>query len=189
MPYHGSRMSGQNLAMRFEYHTPLGLLGCNSRYLQTFLGKLMDQFVLIWTEQQEKNSAQYCTVIITWFVLRNVRRIFRSEFSRECDLLIPLSISSTFSLPSGHSQQLLTSSSSSFPPVYLCFNNVFWKAVPKRKVTSPVFLFLLHLGCFISPWLYMTYLFFSHNLSNWFFQTSLPPNFKTNKLLPSYYCA
>jgi len=51
--------------MRFEYDTALGLLGYNGRYLQTFRKDLMDQFILIYTEQQEKNFAQYCTVIIT----------------------------------------------------------------------------------------------------------------------------
>jgi len=58
-------MSGQHLAMRFEYDTALGLLGYNCRYLQTFRKDLMDQFILIYTEQQERNFAQYCTVIIT----------------------------------------------------------------------------------------------------------------------------
>ena len=96
MPYHGSRMSGQHLAMRFEYDTPLGLLECNTRYLRAFRGNLLVQFVLIWTEQQEKNFARYCKVIITWTVLRDVHGLFRSEFSKECDLVFPLSISSTF---------------------------------------------------------------------------------------------
>jgi hypothetical protein len=70
-------------------------------------------------------------------VLRQVHSRCQSEFSTQCDLVLPLSISSILSFP-------LCYPVSAYiffpvlPPLYLSFNNVLYKAVPTQDVTNPV---------------------------------------------------
>jgi hypothetical protein len=47
-------------------------------------------------------GALHCVTIIPQSVLRQVNSLFQSEFSTECDLVLPLSISSVLSFPYGH---------------------------------------------------------------------------------------
>jgi hypothetical protein len=61
MPYHRSWRSGRQVAMRSEYDTAVGLLGCNGRYLQMLRRNLLPHFVRRRTEQQEENFTPSCT--------------------------------------------------------------------------------------------------------------------------------
>jgi hypothetical protein len=54
--------------------------------------------------------------------------LFHSEFSRESDLVLPLSVSNIFSFAQEHPEAATSSSSSSYlsyPPFFISFNNVF----------------------------------------------------------------
>ena len=76
-------------------------------------------------------------------VLREIHYLFQGEFPTECDLVLPLSVSS-FPLFFKVIQYLLTFSSSSshhlHHSLYISFNKVFYKAVPAQDVNSPVIL-------------------------------------------------
>ena len=81
---------------------------------------------------------------IAYFVLWPVHTLFQSEFSTECDLVLPLSVSSIFGFLQVIQQLLMSSSSSSsnfYPSFYRSFNNI-QKAVSVQDVTNPVSLLL-----------------------------------------------
>jgi hypothetical protein len=60
------------------------------------------------------------------FVLRQVHSLSQSEFYTECDLVLPLSISSVLSHPQGHQVAAYIFFFVLFY-TFLSFNNVFWR--------------------------------------------------------------
>ena len=127
-------------------------------------------------------------------VSRQVQSPFQSEFSKECDLVLPFQF--TVSSPLLETiQQLLMSSSSSFRHVYpslytyLSFNYVFQKAVPTQDVTNPVSLRSFY-GMKAIPLLFdcMQYFFISHMICpTGLLHPSNAPHFKTFKLFLIYF--
>jgi hypothetical protein len=67
-------------------------------------------------------------------VLWQVHSLFQSEFSRDCDLLLPLTIFTILSFPSSCLRRLPVSSIL----LSLSFSNIFQKATPTQDVTNPV---------------------------------------------------
>jgi len=63
--------------------------------------------------------------------------LLESQFSKKCELVLPISTSSTVSFPYDHPVDSSSSSSSS-NRFNLSFNNVFQKAVPTQDATKPV---------------------------------------------------
>ena len=82
-------------------------------------------------------------LIILKPVLWQVYRLFHSEFSLQCDVVFPLSVSTVLLFPCCIQCLLMSYSLSSYyfyPFFYLSFSNMFWKAVPMQNVTNPVIL-------------------------------------------------
>ena len=88
--------------------------------------------------------------------------------SPECNLVLPISVSSSLSFPEVHqAAAYISSSCHSFPSLYFSFNNVFLKTVPTQDVTNPVSHPSTH-SIYSIPLLldYALLLCFSHDQSN-----------------------
>jgi len=74
--------------------------------------------------------------------LRPVHSLFQSQFSTQCDLVLPLAISSILFFPLKVNSSclclLLRLPITSVFPLYLSLNSLFQKAVPTQDVTNPV---------------------------------------------------
>jgi hypothetical protein len=97
-------------------------------------------------------------IIITYSSLQQVRILFQNEFCKDCCLVLPLSISSTFSFPKVHpvaAYLFFLHFPSLLLSFYISFNNVLCKSVPTRDwpvqlaflrfIVSTMFLFFLTL--------------------------------------------
>ena len=76
-------------------------------------------------------------ITITYSLLRQFHSVFKSQFSTQCDLMFPLSVTSIIFFIKVI-QQLLMSSPSSSRHFYPSINSVFQKAVSSQSVTNPV---------------------------------------------------
>jgi hypothetical protein len=126
MPYHRSWLSDKQIAMIFEYDTTAGLLGCNGRYLQMLRRNIL---------HQSATRGKLYAILYNASTLRSLnydRSIASSKaISKETGLVLPLSVSSKVT------QWLLTSSSSSYRPLYLSFYNMFCNALPTQDLSNP----------------------------------------------------
>ena len=109
--------------------------------------------------------------LILLSVLRQVRSVFRSQFSTQCDLVLPLSVCGTLSFPKGHPVAAhalfllpITSILPSLFPSITCFRRQFQH---KMWPIQLAFLFLPFAGYSSSPCLFVILLHFSHGRSNW----------------------
>ena len=134
-----------------------------NRYLHTLPGTEYDtQNLRRWCIQRVSGIScslwkiEFQDLFIAHSVFRHLHCLFQSELSTECDLVLPLSVSSILSFPRGL-LQLLKSSSWSSLPFYLSFYKAFLRWMrPMQYVRSVLFL----------TWIYVILLNFSHFRSN-----------------------
>ena len=124
-------------------------------------------------------------------VLGEAHSLFKSQFSKECDLVLRLLISSTFAFSSSSScfRLLPCFPVTSILSLYFSFSDLVKKAVPKQYVTSLVIPSFYYMYIYIYIYIYTIFLsslapcstsFFSPVRSNWFRPSFCYRNITTN---------
>jgi len=84
----------------FFVSTTLGTTSCCSFDNLKEVGPVCRRFGVWLHVDGAYAGRQYSFVLLT--VLRQVQTLFQSEFSQDCDLVLPLSVSSTLDFPQGN---------------------------------------------------------------------------------------
>jgi hypothetical protein len=120
-------------------------------------------------------------------VIRQVYSLFPSELTKQCNLVLSLSISSNLSFPWRHpvAVYVFILVFLSLPFSFLCPSTKRFRRMFLSKTLPIKIYFLLFIVCkmFLSFLTRLTLLHFSHDRSNWFSPSSPAAHFKTFNLL------